>query len=163
MKDYSRHNNLQVIGIEEGSDSETWGQTALKVTKLLEERIQLPNINLEELTHRVEQRCGQRHRPIVIRFTRFGDSGLHVHQVGPCHLVRAAAVLVGQVLRAERGGEYSDAPALDSAVRAGEVTGRDVELTIVARTPLRPLLPLTRLLNNMWETQRLTRAARGGR
>lgn len=72
MEDYSRRNNLQVIGIEEDKETETWEQTAVKVSKLIEEKLQLPNIELER-AHRVGQRDSQRHRPIVARFKRFGD------------------------------------------------------------------------------------------
>lgn len=72
IEDYSRRNNLQVIGIEEHTVTETWEQTAVKVSKLLEEKLQLPNIELER-AHRVGRRDSQRHRSIVARFTRFGD------------------------------------------------------------------------------------------
>ena len=71
QEDYSRRNNLQIVGIEE-SEGETWEQTAVLVTKLLEEKLQLPNVEVER-AHRVGNRTDHRQRPIIARFTRFCD------------------------------------------------------------------------------------------
>ena len=35
QEDYNRRNNLQIIGLEERPDGETWEQTAVRVSKLL--------------------------------------------------------------------------------------------------------------------------------
>lgn len=72
QEDYSRRNNLQIIGIEENPNGETWEQTASQVSKLLEGKLGLPDIQLER-AHRVGQRLDQHHRPIIARFSRFCD------------------------------------------------------------------------------------------
>lgn len=71
QEDYNRRNNLQFVGIEEDL-SETWEQSAEKVSHLLEDKLQLPNIQLER-AHRVGQHYPNRQRPIIARFTRFCD------------------------------------------------------------------------------------------
>ena len=47
QEDYNHHNNLQIFSIEERSDGETWEQTAVWVSKLLEDKLELPNVELE--------------------------------------------------------------------------------------------------------------------
>lgn len=71
QEDYNRRNNLQIMGVEE-NQQETWEQTALKVTELLDKKMQLPNMEIER-AHRVGQRTETRHRPIIARFTKFCD------------------------------------------------------------------------------------------
>ena len=71
QEDYSRRNNLQIIGVEEQA-GETWEQTAVKVSKLLEEKMELPNMQLER-AHRVGRKQENRKRPIIARFSRFCD------------------------------------------------------------------------------------------
>ena len=69
QEDYSRRNNLQITGLPE-NQSETWEHSATVVSKLLEEKLQLPNIELERV-HRVGQPRDHHHRPIIARFNRF--------------------------------------------------------------------------------------------
>ncbi|KAK3853303.1 hypothetical protein Pcinc_040147 [Petrolisthes cinctipes] len=69
--DYSRRNNLQIIGVEE-QGGETWEQTANQVLKLFEEKLHLPNLQLER-AHRVGRREDYRGRPNIARFSKFGD------------------------------------------------------------------------------------------
>lgn len=69
QEDQSRRNNLQFDGVEELQD-ETWEQTATHISKLLEDKLQLPNIEMER-AHRVGQRLDQRPRPIIAKFSRF--------------------------------------------------------------------------------------------
>lgn len=71
QEDYSRRKNLKINGIEE-ADRETWEQSTARVSKLLEERLQLPNIELERV-HRVGQRHNNQARPLIARFVRFSD------------------------------------------------------------------------------------------
>lgn len=73
MEDSSRRNNLRIDGIPE-VQSETWEQTALKVTTLLQDKLEMPNVELER-AHRVGMRDAQERRPrtIVARFSRFSD------------------------------------------------------------------------------------------
>ena len=56
----------------ESDNSETWEQTAVKVSSLLSDKLQLPGVELER-AHRVGQRQNDRPRPIVARFTRYCD------------------------------------------------------------------------------------------
>lgn len=72
QEDYSRRNNLQIIGLEERQGGETWEQTAVQVTKLLESKLQLPNIQLER-AHRVGRQEDHGRRPIIARFSSFVD------------------------------------------------------------------------------------------
>lgn len=72
MEDYSRRNNIRITGVEEQSGSETWEQTAAKVLSVLDDKMQLPGLELER-AHRVGQRRDARPRTIVARFSRYGD------------------------------------------------------------------------------------------
>ena len=72
LDDYSRRHNLRITGIEE-QQSETWEQTATKVTSVLQSKLQLPALSLER-AHRVGPRQADRPRPsIVARFERYCD------------------------------------------------------------------------------------------
>lgn len=71
QEDYNRRNNLRFTGIQE-KQGETWEETAVTVTKILEEKLQLPAIRLER-AHRTGPVTPTRHRVIVARFERFGD------------------------------------------------------------------------------------------
>lgn len=75
LEDYSRRNNVHITGMEESPENETWEQTAEKVQKLLADKMQLQNLQLER-AHRVGQRTEQRTRPVVARFLRYGDREL---------------------------------------------------------------------------------------
>ncbi|KAG0720477.1 Spermatogenesis-associated protein 5-like protein 1 [Chionoecetes opilio] len=72
QEDYNRRNNLQFLGMVGRQGGDTWEQAAVLVSKLLEEKLQLPDIQLER-AHRVGQRLDHRDRPIIARFTRFCD------------------------------------------------------------------------------------------
>lgn len=61
QEDYNRRNNLQFVGTEE-DNNETWEQPALKISHLLEHKLQLPNIQLER-AHRVGQHYPNRQQP----------------------------------------------------------------------------------------------------
>ena len=71
QEDYSRRSNVHIFGMEE-REEETWEQTCIMVRKLCEEKLQLPDIQLER-AHRVGQRNHQRSRPFIARFMRFAD------------------------------------------------------------------------------------------
>uniref|UniRef100_A0A0P4WMU7 Uncharacterized protein n=1 Tax=Scylla olivacea TaxID=85551 RepID=A0A0P4WMU7_SCYOL len=71
QEDHSRRNNLQIIAIQENQD-ETWEQAATEVAKLLEDKLELPDMQLER-AHRMGQRFQNRNRPIIARFTRYCD------------------------------------------------------------------------------------------
>ena len=72
MEDYSRRSNLQIAGMEERQGGETWEQTAVAVSGLLENKLGLPNIDLER-AHRVGQRLLHRPRPVIVRFKNYCD------------------------------------------------------------------------------------------
>lgn len=72
QEDYSRRKNLRISGIEERSGGETWEQTAATVGSLLEDKLQMPGLQLER-AHRVGTRQDSRPRTIVARFNRFCD------------------------------------------------------------------------------------------
>lgn len=75
LEDYSRRNNVHIIGLEERPGGETWEQTAEQVQKLLADKMQLPDLPLER-AHRVGQRMELRARPVVARFLRYSDREL---------------------------------------------------------------------------------------
>lgn len=72
QEDYNRRKNLRISGIEERSGGETWEQTAATVGSLLEDKLQMPGLQLER-AHRVGTRQDSRPRTIVARFNRFCD------------------------------------------------------------------------------------------
>lgn len=72
MEDYSRRNNIRITGMEEQTGGETWEQTAAKVLSLLDDKMQLPGLELER-AHRVGQHRDARPRTIVARFSRYSD------------------------------------------------------------------------------------------
>ena len=72
QEDYSRRNNLRISGLEEPQHNETWEQTSARVSELLLNKLQLPNMNLER-AHRVGPVSTSRPRTVVVRFERFGD------------------------------------------------------------------------------------------
>ncbi|KAK3871800.1 hypothetical protein Pcinc_023087 [Petrolisthes cinctipes] len=71
QEDYNRRSNLRFTGIQE-HHGETWEETAVTVTKLIEEKLQLPAVKLER-AHRTGPVIPTRHRVIVARFERFGE------------------------------------------------------------------------------------------
>ncbi|KAK3886519.1 hypothetical protein Pcinc_009389 [Petrolisthes cinctipes] len=71
QEDYNRRSNLRFTGIQE-HHCETWEETAVTVTKLIEEKLQLPAVKLER-AHRTGPVIPTGHRVIVARFERFGD------------------------------------------------------------------------------------------
>lgn len=72
QEDYSRRNNIRISGVQELNSEQTWEQTAAVVTSLLQDKLQLPDLELER-AHRVGQHRDGRPRPIVARFSRFCD------------------------------------------------------------------------------------------
>ncbi len=72
QEDYNRRNNLQIVGLEELQGGETWEQTVKQVTKILQDKLLLPDIRIER-AHRIGQVNTSRHRPIIARFQRYCD------------------------------------------------------------------------------------------
>lgn len=64
-KNYNRRNTLHFVEIEEKQSGKTWEQTANIVSKVLQKKLQFPNI-------RVGKQGDHRPRPIIPRFQRFG-------------------------------------------------------------------------------------------
>ncbi|KAK3894503.1 hypothetical protein Pcinc_001758 [Petrolisthes cinctipes] len=63
QEDYNRRSNLRFTGIQE-HHCETWEETAVTITKLIEEKLQLPAVKLER-AHRTGPVIPTRHRVIV--------------------------------------------------------------------------------------------------
>ncbi len=72
QKDYSRRNNIRISGVAEPESGETLEQTAVMVSSLLADKLELPGVELER-AHRVGQHRDDRPRPIVTRFSRYCD------------------------------------------------------------------------------------------
>ena len=71
QEDYSRRNNVRIAGLQE-LQAETWEQTIVEISKLLEEKLQLPNIEMER-AHRIGQRRDNQPRQVIARFARYSD------------------------------------------------------------------------------------------
>lgn len=71
IDDQSRRNNLRIVGIPE-EQGENWEQCQMKVTKLIEEKLNIPEVNMER-AHRIGKNTGQRTRDIVAKFVRFPE------------------------------------------------------------------------------------------
>lgn len=71
QEDYSRRNNVRITGLQE-LQGETWEQTTVQVSKLLEEKLQLPKPELER-AHRVGPRRHDQPRQVIARFIRYSD------------------------------------------------------------------------------------------
>ncbi|KAK4309380.1 hypothetical protein Pmani_018985 [Petrolisthes manimaculis] len=74
QKDYNRRCNLRISGVPEQQGVETWEVTANTVKKLLQDKLQLPSMQIER-AHRTGQASHVTGRPrtIVARFERYGD------------------------------------------------------------------------------------------
>ncbi|KAK3885657.1 hypothetical protein Pcinc_010143 [Petrolisthes cinctipes] len=74
QEDYNRRCNLRFSGVPEQRGGETWEVTANTVTKLLQDKLQLPPMQIER-AHRTGQasHVTGRSRTIVARFERYGD------------------------------------------------------------------------------------------
>ena len=68
QEDYNRRNNLQIVGLDEAPNGETWEQTTSLVKKVVEDKLQLPSVDIE-YAHRVGQRTSRGHRSIIARFS----------------------------------------------------------------------------------------------
>jgi len=71
LNDLQRRNNLRIDGLPE-VDAETPEQTAVSVTSLLQEKLELPSLSMES-AHRMGQRQENRPRPVVVKFKRQVD------------------------------------------------------------------------------------------
>ncbi|KAK4313381.1 hypothetical protein Pmani_015276 [Petrolisthes manimaculis] len=72
QEDYNRRNNLRFTGIQEQPSGESWEETAQIVTKLLEDKLQVPTMKLNR-AHRTGQANPSRQKNIVARFEKYGD------------------------------------------------------------------------------------------
>lgn len=72
QEDYNRRNNIRISGFQEKPGGETWEETAQAVSKLLEDKLQLPPMKLER-AHRTGPSIPSRTRTVVARFERYGD------------------------------------------------------------------------------------------
>lgn len=72
--DYNRRCNLRITGVPEQHGGETWEVTANPVSKVLQEKLQLPQMQLEraQCTGQTSPVAG-RPRTIVAMFQKFGD------------------------------------------------------------------------------------------
>lgn len=118
QEDYNRRNNLQFIGIEEKQEGETWEQSATLVSKLLEEKLEMPNIQLER-AHRVGQRGDHRARPIVARSEKFCDRETVLRNV---HKLRGTRIFVNEDLcPASHNIRKAQLPAMKQAKSEGKL------------------------------------------
>ena len=92
---------------------------AVKVNKLLKDKPQLPDIQLERV-HRVRQRNDHHSRPIIARFTRYGDREVVMRNVTKLRGMRIYFYKdLCQALQAIRKAQL---PMLKQATSEGKVT-----------------------------------------
>lgn len=63
---------MRISGMEERERNETWEQTSAAVASLLENKMQMPGVDLER-GHRVGLRPDDKPRTVVARFARYND------------------------------------------------------------------------------------------
>jgi hypothetical protein len=71
LEDRSRRNNIRVFGICEGQN-ETWEETELQLTKLLNEKLNIKNVTIER-AHRTGKASNKFPRAIVAKLLNFKD------------------------------------------------------------------------------------------
>ncbi|KAK4324820.1 hypothetical protein Pmani_004561 [Petrolisthes manimaculis] len=71
QENYNRRNNIRITGLQE-QPSKTWEETAITVSKLLEDKLQLPSMKIER-AHRTGPAVPSRSRTVVARFEELGD------------------------------------------------------------------------------------------
>lgn len=72
QEDYSRRMNIRFTGIEKQSSGETWEETARIITKMVEEKLQVPQVKLER-AHRIGPATLSCPRTVIARFTKYSD------------------------------------------------------------------------------------------
>lgn len=72
QEDYSRCNNFRISGLKKQPNGKTWEQTAVPVSTLRQDKLQLPSVNLER-AHRVGPVVPSRPRAVVVRFEKIDD------------------------------------------------------------------------------------------
>lgn len=72
QEDYNRRLNLRFTGIEELPSGETWEETAKTITKLVEEKLQIPGVTLER-AHRTGIVNHSRPRTVIARFGKLSE------------------------------------------------------------------------------------------
>ena len=77
---YSRRNNLRITGLQEQQVSETWEQTATNVSKILQDKLQLPSVKFER-AHWMGSAASPHPRAIVVRFEKFSDREAAIRSV----------------------------------------------------------------------------------
>lgn len=116
--DYNRRNNLQFVGIEKKQGSETWEQSAIIASMVLEEQLQLRNIQLER-DHQVGQQVDHRPRPIMGLFTRFSDREAVLRNL--CKLKESRSFLNEDLCPASHNIRKAQLPALKAARSQGKI------------------------------------------
>ncbi|KAK3877388.1 hypothetical protein Pcinc_017900 [Petrolisthes cinctipes] len=131
LEDINRRNNLQITGLDE-CPGETWEQTTTKVTKLMDDKLQLHNVAIER-THRVGQHQGQRSRSVIAQLSRqgsytggIGTAGHETFEVDPSDNI---AVLGG-----------ASCPAADPSGQAADLVRPAVGVLMLHQTVLALML-----------------------
>ncbi|KAK3873464.1 hypothetical protein Pcinc_021541 [Petrolisthes cinctipes] len=71
QEDYNSRNNIRITWLQE-QPGETWEETAITVSKLLEDKLQLPSMKIER-AHHTGPAVPSRSRTVVARLEKFGD------------------------------------------------------------------------------------------
>lgn len=117
LDDYNRRKNLQIVGVEE-DNNESWEQTAVKVNKIVEEKLQLPKVDIER-AHRVGLRRDNVSRPIVARFSRFCDREAILRNA---RKLRGTNIFINEDLSpASQAVKREQMPLLHQARREGKI------------------------------------------
>ncbi|KAK4309590.1 hypothetical protein Pmani_018787 [Petrolisthes manimaculis] len=117
QEDYNRRNNIRITGLQE-QPGETWEETAITVSKLLEDKLQLPSMNIER-AHRTGPAVPSRSRTVVARFEKFGDREAVVRNA---RKLRGTGIFINEDLcPASQEKKRSQLPLLKQAREDGKI------------------------------------------
>ena len=117
QEDYSRRKNLQITGLRE-QPGENWEHTAELVNELIEDKLQLPKMELER-AHRVGQRREQESRPVIVRFNKFSDREAVLRN---CTKLKGTNIHLNEDLSpASQATKKEKTPLLKQARREGKI------------------------------------------
>ncbi|KAK3887048.1 hypothetical protein Pcinc_008813 [Petrolisthes cinctipes] len=132
QEDYNRRNNIRITGLKE-QPGETWEETAITVSKLLEDKLQLPSMKIER-AHHTGPAVPSRSRTVVARLEKFGDreadrSNNYERQLSSVAVVGGGAARAGDVpvvaarfTRSSRAGSVGVEPSVGACGGREEVS-----------------------------------------
>ncbi|KAK3887035.1 hypothetical protein Pcinc_008800 [Petrolisthes cinctipes] len=116
QEDYNRRNNIRITGLQE-QPGETWEETAITVSKLLEDKLQLPSMKIER-AHHTGPAVPSRSRTVVARLEKFGDREAVVRNARKS---RGTGIFINEDLCPASQEKRSQLPLLKQAREDGKI------------------------------------------